>query len=203
MKTFLSLFLTWLSEGQVSQRRHFRVERSRWEIRYTNCFPWIKDLQRSPSIQGITSWKEGTDCRKDGDSAPPEVTTTASEFTSPPRWRAAPTGKFSPLLQGGFSLPAPSPDRFSGTHSTAKVKGPWEFHSMSQPWLGTRKDSVTLPHGEALRKLEQQTLICPVYLQLMGGLESGEDRETKSPIYSSLVGEAGDREMQSILQTLI
>ena len=33
--------------------------------------------------------------------------------------------------------------------------------------------------------------------------ESGEDRETKSPIYSSLVGEAGDREMQSILQTLI
>lgn len=47
---------------------------------------------------------------------------------------------------------------------------------------------MTLPHGEALIKLEQQTLICPVYLQLMGGLEGGEDRETKSPIYSSLVG---------------
>ena len=45
---------------------------------------------------------------------------------------------------------------------------------------------MTLPHGEALIKLEQQTLICPVYLQLMGGLGGGEDRET-----------------QSILQTLI
>ena len=45
---------------------------------------------------------------------------------------------------------------------------------------------MTLPHGEALIKLEQQTLICPVYLQLMGGLGGGEDRETQSILQSIL-----------------
>ena len=60
---------------------------------------------------------------------------------------------------------------------------------------------MTLPHGEALIKLEQQTLICPVYLQLMGGLEGGEDRETKSPIYSSLVGGGRQRDSKHLANT--
>ena len=60
---------------------------------------------------------------------------------------------------------------------------------------------MTLPHGEALIKLEQQTLICPVYLQLMGRLEGGEDRETKSPISSSLVGGGRQRDSKHLANT--
>lgn len=53
-------------------------------------------------------------------------------------------------------LPAPSPDRFSGTHSTAKVKGLWAFLIVCPSHTAGTRRTPTLPHGEALRKLSSK-----------------------------------------------
>lgn len=166
MQTVLSNFPLILTHWRPSlQTEAFQS----WEARNTNCFLLTKDLQRLPRIQGITSWNEGRDCRKHGDFAPSEVTTTASKLKSPPGGRADSPGRFSPLLQGGFLLPALCPRQvLRYPLSRQRIRVHENFTVRLQPCLGTRKGSGTLPRDEAVIKLEQQTLIFPVYLQLMG-----------------------------------
>ena len=165
MQTVLSIFPLILTQWRPSlQTEAFQS----WEARYTNCFLLTNDLQRLPRIRGITSWNEGRDCRKDGDFAPSEVTTTASKLIPSRRKGRLPRKVFTSTPRRLFAA-SPVPQTGSQVSTLqAKERVHENFTARLQPWLGTRKGSGTLPHDEAVIKLEQRTLICPVYLQLMG-----------------------------------
>lgn len=86
------------------------------------------------------------------------------------RGQTVPTGKCWLLLQAWearYCQPyVLSRSKTGSLTSTPKGIQPKErlhmcFLICSWPWLGTKKCPVTLPHLEAVGKLEQQTLSCP------------------------------------------
>lgn len=140
-----------------------------WEARNTNCFLLTKDLQRLPRIQGITSWNEGRDCRKHGDFAPIRGHNHCQQTQIPSRRKGRlPRKVFTSTPRRLFAVSLVPQTGSQVSTLQAKERVHENFTVRLQPCLGTRKGSGTLPRDEAVIKLEQQTLICPVYLQLMG-----------------------------------
>lgn len=170
MQLFLQHF-PFHSEGQVSQQRHFRVERSGLEVRCTQTvFSWPRAVRaylasRIRSFEKRAKTTEGkvTSTHQRSQPQPASLNPHAGRET-------VPTGRCWPLLQAWEASHCQPcvlrPSRTSSLTSTPNDIQPKErvhmcFLTFSWPWLRTKKGSVTLPYLETVGKLEQQTLSSP------------------------------------------